>query len=499
MNIKEVEERSGLNRANIRYYEKEGLLMPDRKENGYRDYSEENLEELKRIRLFRELEVPIDKIKELQNSPEALEQIMDQHIFRMEQQMKHLQDAITVCKDIQLTGVSYNRINVEQYLEKLRRLERNLQNTTPETSTSYQYTDVEQTIPHPVVRYVARSMDFLICQLLVMLVWNVLLHQVSGNSAVESFIRTIFATVLMLFLEPLCISLFRTTPGKQIFGITLSNVNGGKLTYREALQRTQKVIFWGLAWHIPILSLYRLYKSYGQCVEGQSMEWDMPYIVDYQIPEKIYFLPAVHVVFYLILSFFLLFEIHLYEMTPPNKGDLTLEEYVENYNYYVKYYAIKSGNRVDLSSGVLLGEDGQIMPVGNNVIVINDTPDIHYKYSYHGNYIVGVSFSTNADLSGVIFFDGYMSEMLYPFMAFTAAQEEYHTLNLKIKDLFNFARPENMSFTNFDETFGEVNASCTVNYDTAYFHPVSGNSYSFLESGGNNMYEISFFLSKTWK
>ena len=31
MNIKEVEEQSGLNRANIRYYEKEGLVTPERK------------------------------------------------------------------------------------------------------------------------------------------------------------------------------------------------------------------------------------------------------------------------------------------------------------------------------------------------------------------------------------------------------------------------------------------------------------------------------------
>ena len=40
MNIKEIEERSGLTRANIRYYEQEGLIAPVRRENKYRDYSE---------------------------------------------------------------------------------------------------------------------------------------------------------------------------------------------------------------------------------------------------------------------------------------------------------------------------------------------------------------------------------------------------------------------------------------------------------------------------
>ena len=51
MNIKEIEERSGLTRANIRYYEQEGLLAPARRENKYRDYSEEDLETLLRIAL----------------------------------------------------------------------------------------------------------------------------------------------------------------------------------------------------------------------------------------------------------------------------------------------------------------------------------------------------------------------------------------------------------------------------------------------------------------
>lgn len=496
MNIKEIEEQSGLTRANIRYYEKEGLIVPDRKDNGYRDYSKENLEELKRIRLFRELEVPIEKIKELQNSPEGLEEVMRQHISRMEQQMKHLQDAITVCKDIRLTGLSYNQINVEQYLEKLRRLELNLKNTTTETSISYQYTDVEKTIPHPFVRYVARSVDYLICQLLVMLIWNVLLHQISGNSFLENLIKTFFATALMLFLEPLCISLFRTTPGKQIFGITLSNLSGEKLTYKEAFQRTEKVIFWGLGWNIPIFSLYRLYKSYGQCVESQSMEWDYAYIVDYQIPERTYVVPALHIIFYLGLSFLLLFEIQLYEMTPPNKGNLTLEEYVENYNYYVKYYSIKSGNNMHIYEGNCLGEGGQFIAPSGNIIYINEQPDVTYHYTFDGDYLTGISFEFKNDLTGVTFFDGFLNEMIYSTLAFTAAQEEYHSFNLKIRDLFTSMLPENLAFQDYHFTFGDIDILCDVTYDQSKFHLTAGNAYGFLENGSEAFYDISFQITK---
>ncbi len=55
MTIKELEERTGLSRANIRFYEKEGLLSPLRRENGYREYTEEDVQTLQRIKLLRSL------------------------------------------------------------------------------------------------------------------------------------------------------------------------------------------------------------------------------------------------------------------------------------------------------------------------------------------------------------------------------------------------------------------------------------------------------------
>ena len=43
MTIKEIEELSGMTRANIRFYEKEGLIKPQRDSNGYRNYSRDDL------------------------------------------------------------------------------------------------------------------------------------------------------------------------------------------------------------------------------------------------------------------------------------------------------------------------------------------------------------------------------------------------------------------------------------------------------------------------
>ena len=38
MRIIDLEHNTGLDRATIRYYEKEGFILPSRKKNGYRDY-----------------------------------------------------------------------------------------------------------------------------------------------------------------------------------------------------------------------------------------------------------------------------------------------------------------------------------------------------------------------------------------------------------------------------------------------------------------------------
>ena len=63
-NIKEAEEQTGISRANIRYYEKMGLLHPKRNEkNGYREYRPEDIKRILQIKILRKLDVPIEETK----------------------------------------------------------------------------------------------------------------------------------------------------------------------------------------------------------------------------------------------------------------------------------------------------------------------------------------------------------------------------------------------------------------------------------------------------
>ena len=73
MTIKEVEQRTGLPRSVIRFYEKEGLIAPGRNaENRYRDYTQKDAERLTRIAFLRTLDIPIEAIQRVMAGEAAL-------------------------------------------------------------------------------------------------------------------------------------------------------------------------------------------------------------------------------------------------------------------------------------------------------------------------------------------------------------------------------------------------------------------------------------------
>ena len=79
MTIKEIEDLSGMTRANIRFYESQGLLTPARDTNGYRNYTEKDLETLNRIRLLRTLHLSLDDIRAAGNGEKDLGNILADH------------------------------------------------------------------------------------------------------------------------------------------------------------------------------------------------------------------------------------------------------------------------------------------------------------------------------------------------------------------------------------------------------------------------------------
>lgn len=112
MKIKEVEERVGIQKKNIRYYEEEGLLRPARNRgNNYREYSEEDVRQLERIKALRALGIPISDIRLLSEERASLDEIMKKRLDSIEGEARELQEAKKICESIISDHVTYDTVD----------------------------------------------------------------------------------------------------------------------------------------------------------------------------------------------------------------------------------------------------------------------------------------------------------------------------------------------------------------------------------------------------
>ena len=100
MKINDVEELLNTPRANIRYYEKEGLINVSRTENGYRNYSEEDVEMLWRIKFLRKLSVPIDEIRKLQSNHLTLTDCLRRHEITLGREEENIGQVRRMCTEV---------------------------------------------------------------------------------------------------------------------------------------------------------------------------------------------------------------------------------------------------------------------------------------------------------------------------------------------------------------------------------------------------------------
>lgn len=124
MKIKQVEELVGITSKNIRFYENQGLLTPERAENGYREYHEQNIEALKKIKLLRKLGISVEEIRAVLNHSRSLEDCLEKHLAVLEKEqenllnMQRLSDAILQQRD------SIDTLNTNEWLDEMEKLEK---------------------------------------------------------------------------------------------------------------------------------------------------------------------------------------------------------------------------------------------------------------------------------------------------------------------------------------------------------------------------------------
>ncbi len=124
MKINEIEKLTGLSRANIRFYEKEGLLSPRREENHYRDYNEEDLRRLRTIMVLRKLDLPLEDVRRVLEGELSLSEAARQQSLRLQTRVQETKSARELCRMLELKDEKLSEFQPESYLEEMERQER---------------------------------------------------------------------------------------------------------------------------------------------------------------------------------------------------------------------------------------------------------------------------------------------------------------------------------------------------------------------------------------
>jgi len=163
--INEVEAQVGITKKNIRFYEEKGLLSPRRNsENGYREYGEEEVAALKRIKLLRKLGLPLEEIRQMQSGAHTVGDAMRRHLVTLERERKNLEQAAQLCASLKDRDERLCDLDAEAVLSEMEAME--------QAGTTFQ----DKQNQDEVIRYVApvavaTVVTLFMAAMIVLMVW----------------------------------------------------------------------------------------------------------------------------------------------------------------------------------------------------------------------------------------------------------------------------------------------------------------------------------------
>ena len=123
MKINELESLLGITRGTIRFYEREGLVHPERKGNGYRDYSERDVKRLQSILVLRKIGVSMAEIRDLIDASESLDDVLENNLQRLVEQKEEIAAAMKLCREIKSAETTFEDMDSGHYLDRIHEME----------------------------------------------------------------------------------------------------------------------------------------------------------------------------------------------------------------------------------------------------------------------------------------------------------------------------------------------------------------------------------------
>lgn len=109
MNINQASLETAISKDMIRFYEKKGIIHPKRKENGYRDYSTQDLHLLILVKQYNALGIPLSIIQSMlkNNAIDAGKQQLNSHINQLKQEVEYSYARYQNALDLQILFENY--------------------------------------------------------------------------------------------------------------------------------------------------------------------------------------------------------------------------------------------------------------------------------------------------------------------------------------------------------------------------------------------------------
>ncbi len=262
------------------------------------------------------------------------------------------------------------------------------------------------------------------------------------------------------------------------------DADGGHLPYHIGWKRTWGVIGAGLGYNIPPYNLVRLWKSYKICRDNETEPWDES--IAYTVRDTKRYRNAVYIGVCAAASFDLLV-IFSAQLLPPNRGELTVPQYVENYNYYADYLGINFGNE-------FLNEDGKWAEkpsYGTYYIDLDVETLPDYSFTVENGYIKSVTFQVELKNNNKWLYT-YDKQMILASLSLIGAQSEaglFSQIPAQIEEQIKKHHFQNFSF---------MEAGLTVNCVTEYSGYNDTKSGFLLPAGkdSENYYSLTFSVSQ---
>ena len=125
MKINQVAELVDITKKNIRFYEDQGLVNPDRDpENGYRDYSMEDVKQLSQVKLLRQLGVSCEDIRKLRANELSFDRCVRNRINELNNAGENIEHMKAICEMLAEDNEDLSSLDASKYLDKMKDLEK---------------------------------------------------------------------------------------------------------------------------------------------------------------------------------------------------------------------------------------------------------------------------------------------------------------------------------------------------------------------------------------